>query len=107
MFLILLVGRLFLLFIGVQSFNHKIKVDFMPVKLRAIDTNELRHAVNIDSTAAAHPCPVNHNRVEGDLRRDAELLCDLAAEFHHYRRAYHKGLGRLLVAGANFFQRLG
>ena len=96
-------GFFFVVFISIEPYHHQVEINLMAVKLRPVNANELRLAVDFNAAAAAHPGAVNHNGVQRYLRGNVKLPCNLAAKFHHYSRPNYKGLVRFWGALAKFF----
>src|SRR5436190_23121675 len=61
---------------GVALREH-LEVDRVRVELRTVDACELRVAVRVDATAAAHSRAVDHDRVETDDRLDFPFARDV------------------------------
>src|SRR3989304_6386248 len=54
----------FLLFVGAQPKCEQVEIDFMSVEIRSVDAGESGLAAYADPAATAHPCSVNHKRIE-------------------------------------------
>ena len=82
---------------GAHALEHLIPVDKRPVKLRPVYADELCLPAYCQTAGSAHAGAIDHDGVEGDIGRDAVLLCRKAGKLHHYRRTDGEGLVNVLL----------
>ncbi len=95
-------GRLILfIFVKGASLYEGIKIDLMRVKIRSVNTGELRLSADYNAAAAAHAGTVYHDRVKRYNGLYPVRSGDISEEFHHDIRPDGDHSVELCFAGGN------